>query len=175
MSSSDGRAPRRHRRGAAVLLLAAATLLGGCGFHLRGETRYAFDTAMLGIPPTHPLANELRRALEGTGTVRLVAAAEKPQVTLDIYAVKDDKEILSLSAGGKVREFLLTKRLTFRVVEPDGVEWLPLTDIIVRRTYTYNDTETLAKEIQEQRLFKEMQTDAVQQLLRRLQAVRRPA
>jgi len=158
-----------------ALAIIAIGALAGCGFHLRGETHYAFDSAYVGIPPTHPIANELRRSLEGTGTLRLVAADQKPQVIIDIVSVKDDKEILSLSSGGKVREFLLTKTLTFRVRDEAGADWLPATDIVVRRSYTYNDTETLAKEIQEQRLFKEMQTDAIQQMLRRLQAAHKPA
>jgi LPS-assembly lipoprotein len=47
-------------------------------------------------------------------------------------------------------------------------------DIVVRRSYSYDDTERLAREIQEQRLVREMQTDAVQQIVRRLQAARPP-
>ena len=46
---------------------------------------------------------------------------------------------------------------------------------MIRRTYTFNETEVLARDLQEQRLLREMQTDAVQQLVRRLQAARKPA
>ena len=56
-----------------------------------------------------------------------------------------------------------------------GNDWLPTSEVIIRRTYTYSDTEALAKEYQEQRLWREMQTDAVQQIVRRLQSARVPA
>ena len=51
-----------------------------------------------------------------------------------------------------------------------GNDWLPTDEIIIRRSYHYDDTERLARQIQENRLVKEMQTEAVQQIVRRLQA-----
>ncbi len=41
--------------------------------------------------------------------------------------------------------------------------------------YTFNESEVLARDTQEQRLLRDMQTDAVQQLVRRLQAAKKPA
>jgi LPS-assembly lipoprotein len=63
----------------------------------------------------------------------------------------------------------------FRVRDNDGNDWLPTAEVLVRRSYTYSDTEALAKEAQEQRLLREMQTDAVQQIVRRLQSAKKPA
>jgi outer membrane lipopolysaccharide assembly protein LptE/RlpB len=45
----------------------------------------------------------------------------------------------------------------------------------VRRSYTFNESQVLARGTQEERLLREMQTDAVQQLIRRLQAAKKPA
>jgi LPS-assembly lipoprotein len=42
------------------------------------------------------------------------------------------------------------------------------------RDVTYNDAEILAKEAEEQLLFRDMQTDMVQQILRRLAAAKPP-
>ena len=125
-------------------------------------------------PTALPITTELKRSLEGIGSAQLVAAADKAQVVLDVNSVEDNKQILSLSAAGKVREFLLTKRVLFRVHDSDGKDWLPTAEVLVRRSYTYSDTEALAKEAQEQRLWREMQTDAVQQIVRRLQTARKP-
>jgi len=156
----------------AMLLVA---LLAACGFHLRGEAHYAFDTLFLNSPASQPLTTDLRRSLEGIGTAQLVASPEKAQVILDITAVENNKQILSLSGGGKVSEFLLIKRVVFRVRDSAGNDWLPTSELLVRRTYTYSDTEALAKETLEQRLWRDMQEDAVQQLVRRLQAAKKPA
>lgn len=157
----------------AVIVLAA--LLASCGFHLRGEAHYAFDSMYLNSPPALPFTTELKRSLEGIGTAQLVMAADQAQVVLDISSVEDNKQILSLSGGGKVREFLLVKRVLFRVHDNQGNDWLPTAEVLVRRTYTYNDTEALAKEVQEQRLWREMQVDAVRQIVRRLEAAKKPA
>jgi LPS-assembly lipoprotein len=148
--------------------------LGACGFHLRGQADYAFSTMFVSSPTALPITTELKRSLEGIGSAQLVAAADKAQVVLDVNSVEDNKQILSLSAGGKVREFLLTKRVLFRVHDNDGKDWLPTAEVLIRRSYTYSDTEALAKEAQEQRLWREMQTDAVQQIVRRLQSARKP-
>ena len=155
--------------------MALAAQLTGCGFHLRGEANYSFDTLYLNSPASAPITPELKRALEGAGSAKLAPAADKAQVVLDLNSVEDNKQILSLTTGGKVFEYLLTKRILFRVHDNDGNDWLPTSELVVRRTYTYSDTEVLAKSYEEQRLWREMQTDAVQQLVRRLQSAKKPA
>ena len=157
----------------AALFLACA--LAACGFHLRGEAKYAFASVYLNSPATSAITTDLRRALEAAGSAKLAAAADKAQVVLDINTVEDEKHILSLSSGGKVFEYLLTKRVLFRVHDAEGNDWLPTSEVLIRRTYTYSDTEALAKVYEEERLWREMQTDAVQQIVRRLQAAKDPA
>ena len=163
----------------AVARLGVGLVLSGalvaCGFHLRGEAHYSFDTLFLNSPAAQPLTTDLKRSLEGIGTAQLVASPETAQVILDIASVENNKQILSLSGGGKVREFLLSKRVLFRVRDSAGNDWLPTSEVLVRRSYTYNDTEALAREAQEQRLWREMQDDAVAQIVRRLQQAKKPA
>ena len=164
-------------RAAAVRIATIALFMGlfACGFHLRGEAHYAFATLFLNSPPALPITTELKRSLEGIGSAKLVAAAAGAEAVLEVNSVEDTKQILSLSGGGKVAEYLLTKRVMFRVHDNDGQDWLPTAEVLVRRSYTYSDTEALAKEAQEQRLWREMQTDSVQQIVRRLQAAKKPA
>ena len=164
-------------RRAAVRITTLALSMGlfACGFHLRGEAHYAFATLFLNSPPALPITTELKRSLEGIGSAQLVAAAAGAEAVLEVNSVEDTKQILSLSGGGKVAEYLLTKRVTIRVHDNDGQDWLPTAEVLVRRSYTYSDTEALAKEAQEQRLWREMQTDSVQQIMRRLQAAKKPA
>ena len=51
-------------------------------------------------------------------------------------------------------------------------EHIPASEIVLRRDFTYNDDQALAKESEESALYRNMRSDAVQQLLRRLQATR---
>ena len=155
--------------------LVAGALVGACGFQLRGQATYAFRSVYVNAPAYPVLAAELRRSLAGAGTATVAATPATAQVIVDVTLIADDKQVLSLSPGGRAQEYALAKAVTFRVRDPDGREWLKPDEIIVRRTYTYDDTERLAREIQEQRLLRDMQTDAVQQIVRRLQAARPPA
>ncbi|MEP6656093.1 MAG: LPS assembly lipoprotein LptE [Betaproteobacteria bacterium] len=159
-------------RAAAIV---AITVLAGCGFHLRGDVTYAFKTLYLNSPPAVPLTAELKRAIQGTAGARLVDAPTAADVVLDVTGLVDDKQVLSLSGGGRVREFLLIKRVTIAVHDSNGRDWLPASEVQVRRSYTFNEAEVLAREAQEARLLKEMQTDVVQQIVRRLQAAHAPA
>jgi LPS-assembly lipoprotein len=159
---------RRHFFGVAACLALAA-----CGFQLRGAANYAFDSIYVGAPPALPFTVESKRALAGAGSAKVVDVATGAQVVLDISNISDDKSVLSLSPGGRAREFLLVKRVSFSLRDNAGNIWLPLDTISIQRTYLYDDTERLAREIQEQRLLAEMQTDAISQIVRRLQAAKK--
>jgi len=165
----------RFARPAHVIVAVLALAVAGCGFHLRGEASYTFSTIIVNAPGAPALAAELRRALDATGSAKVVDDAKNAQVILDIPLVVDDKEVLSLSGAGSVQEYLLVKRVGFRLHDAEGGEWLPPGEISLRRSYTFNESEVLARGTQEERLLKEMQTDAVQQLIRRMQAAKKPA
>ena len=95
-------------QGVAIVLAGA---LAGCGFHLRGDVTYPFATLFINSPANVPFTVELKRALAGSGT-QLVDSAAAAQVIFDVSNVTDDKQVLSLSGGGRAREYLLTKRVT---------------------------------------------------------------
>lgn len=157
------------------MALAAAALLTACGFHLRGDVAYSFPAIFVNSPAPQPIVTELKRYLESSSSTKLVDNAKDATVTLDIVSVVDDKGVLSLSSGGRVREYALSKRVSFRLSDKEGRDWIPAAEIVIRRSYTFNESEVLARESEETRALKEMQTDAVQQIMRRLQAARKPA
>jgi LPS-assembly lipoprotein len=166
---------RAVRRVSATVTVVVFAIIAGCGFHLRGEAKYDFKSIFVSSPPGLPFTTELRRSVQGAGGVQIVPTAEQAEVILEVTSVTEDKEVLSLSGGGKVREFLLSTRVLFRVHDRAGNDWLPTSEVLIRRSYTYNDTEALAKEAEEARLRREMQSDAVQQIVRRLEAAHKPA
>ena len=155
--------------------LALAFAVSGCGFHLRGEATFPFSTVFVNAPSSPPITTELTRAITSGSTTKVVEAATAAEVVLDVPVVADDRDVLSLSSGGSVREYQLVKRVAFRLHDKNGIDWMPAGEVIVRRSYTFNETQVLARDLQEQRLLREMQTDAVQQILRRLQTAKKPA
>jgi LPS-assembly lipoprotein len=55
-----------------------------------------------------------------------------------------------------------------------GGEYVPPSVVQLSRDVTYNDAEILAKEAEEQLLFRDMQSDMVQQVMRRLASAEVP-
>ena len=155
------------------LLLAGlgSTLLAGCGFQLRGAPAMPFQSIYLGTGEYSELTAALRRQLEAGGT-QVVASAAEAEVQLQVLRDRRAKEITSLNAAGKVREYELRRYFDFRLTERGGGERIPVAKISVKRTLTYNDNDLLAKEGEEALLYKDMDTDLVRQLLRRLAAAR---
>jgi LPS-assembly lipoprotein len=145
--------------------------LAGCGFHLRGQTALPFET--LYIPGTNPLAVELRRNVSAASKTRLSDSPKTAQAVFGLTEETRDKVILSFTSAGKVNEYRLRYRVGFRVTDPNGAQvFLPTSEILLTRDMTYNDTQVLAKQDEEALLYRDMQTDMVQQIMRRLAAAR---
>ena len=96
----------------------------------------------------------------------------RTEVILQIMAELQEKEILSLGASGRVREFQLRYRVRFRLTDDQNQERIPPSEIVLKRDYSFNDEQALSKESEEGLLYNDMRKDAVQQLVRRLQAVK---
>jgi LPS-assembly lipoprotein len=155
-------------RALAVLLLACA--LSACGFQLRGSYDLPWDTLHIGLPENNELYFQIRRGIEAGTPTRIVADPKQAGASLVILRNEQHKNILSLSAKGLVREFQLTRAFMYRVQDAQGRELVPATQIILQREMTFDDERIFAKEAEEALLWREMQQDMVQQLLRRLAA-----
>lgn len=157
----------------AVSIAAALTAvsLAGCSFHLRGQAHLPFDT--LYIPGGTPLVVELKRNLAAASKTRLVNSPAEAQAVLGFTQETRDKLILSFNAAGRVQEYQLRYRVGFRVSDPkSGQVFLPENEILLTREVTYSDAQVLAKETEETLLYRDMQSDMVQQILRRMVAAR---
>ena len=149
----------------------AAGLLAACGFQLRGQARLSFET--LYIPGVNALAVELKRNVRAASRTRLVDAAAGAQAVFGFTQESREKTILSYNAQGRVQEYLLRYRVGFRVTDSTGAKvYVPTSEIVLTREMTYNDALVLAKESEEALLYRDMQADMVQQILRRLAMAR---
>ena len=160
------------RAGAAFVLAGA---LGASGFHIRGDTPLPFKSMAIVGAEGSSLVVDLKRTLRGNAKITVVERPDQADVTLYIVSNQNDKSILTLSGGGRVREFQLSQKVMFRVANPAGAEWLPMSEINVRRDFSFNDSQALAKEGEERLLLADMQADVVQQLIRRLSLAKAPA
>ena len=79
---------------------------------------------------------------------------------------------MGVNASGQVREFQIRLRVRFRLRTPQGKELIPDTELLQQRDVSFNETAVLAKEAEEGLMYRDMQTDIVQQLMRRLAALK---
>jgi LPS-assembly lipoprotein len=148
-------------------LLMATLLLASCGFHLRGKADLPFDSMyIVGSPGfTTPLA----RAVRSGSKTRVTENSKEADVTLQILSETRERSILSLSSAGRVLELQLRYRVNFRLTDKAGKELIAPDQILLKRDLLYSDSDVLGKEQEEALLYRDMQSDAVNQVVRRLQ------
>ncbi|MBB1649646.1 MULTISPECIES: LPS assembly lipoprotein LptE [Delftia] len=156
--------------------LALAPLLGACGFRLRGVPTFVFRSLYIQASRGSAVARELSRNLASASdkltVLRDPASPDDAEAIFQIVSERQERVIVGMNALGQVRELQLRLRVRFKLRTPNGDEPIPETEILQQRDVTYNETNALSKEAEEAMLYKDMRTDIVQQLLRRLAAVK---
>lgn len=170
----------------AMFASAAGIVLGssGCGFKLRQGYDMAFKTIQLtGFAGNSPMAAELARALEASGVqvvdstlaaTQAASSATVPSSHIVFEALLDKRDMVvsTTTAYGQIRDITVRSTLRFVVKRGDGSTLVPTADISLARELTYNEKDALAKQDEIAALHRAMQSDLVNQLLRRLSAIR---
>ena len=158
-----------------LMFSAFAAGLAGCGFELRKPPRYAFSTIYSSIPIMSGLGVKLTRSLESSGQVEVITEPrqiERAEVIFDQLFELREKVVVGRTSTGAIREFQLRLRYRFRVRSRNGIELIPDTEITLNRDINYNETGALSKESEEALLYRDMESDLVLQIQRRLAAIR---
>lgn len=155
----------------AVISAGLGSTLLGCGFKLRGSAELPFRTLYLEVAESSGLGIELRRNLRSSSNVRLVTEAKEAQAQFQLLNEVREKEVLSVNSDGRAREYTLRYRINFRLHDGKGRDFITPTEVALKRDITFNEDVRLAKESEEALLYRDMQTDMVQQILRRLSAL----
>ena len=156
-----------------VVLLAVSA----CGFQLRKAPDYPFRTLYSGLPEASVFGQELKRNISGSGQVEVIndpKQVERADVIFDLLLELPEKVILSRTSAGAVREFQLRFRIRFKLRARDGTELIPDTELVQDRDISFNENSALSKETEEGLLYRDMRSDLVQQVVRRLAVVRMP-
>ena len=167
--------PKLRGRLLPMLGWAALLSLSACGFHLRQPPDFAFKSIYTDIPSSSVMGAELKRQLNALDRVELITEPTRQksaEVVLDVLQEQREKVVAGMSATGQVREFQLRIRFRFRLRTVGGKELIPDTEILQQRDISFSESAVLAKEMEEAMLYRNMQTEIVQQLMRRLAAVK---
>ena len=144
--------------------------LAGCGFQLRGSAKLPYESLFVDLPESSQFGAELKRYLRSGTDTRITSVREDAQAILAPVREARSKTILSLSSSGRVREFRLKYNVDVRVTDRQGRDLIAPLVLVIERDFAFNDNQVLAKEGEEALIYRDMQADLIQQLLRRIEA-----
>jgi LPS-assembly lipoprotein len=150
--------------------LLLVTLLGACGFHLRGlgdSTPRAFPFSRLYIDSQLPVAQQLATALKAYPNVSVVDSAKDADAMLRIIDEKRNKDLSAIDRSGDANEY----RLTYTVTAQLWINGAQVSrDIVLSqsRTLTYNNSAVLGKDQEETLLWNDMARNVAQLMIFRL-------
>lgn len=151
--------------------------LAGCGFRLRGALQLPFVSLRTNLSERSEIGRELRAQLVASG-VRVVEPAPPNQplppadVELTVLTEQRERAVVGVTATGQVRELQLRVRFKFRVRSGQGRDLIDDVELLQERELSYDESLVLGKQVEEELLYREMQSDTVRQLMRRLAVIR---
>ena len=154
------------------LVVALALLLSSCGFQLRGDPEVGIRKLFISSIGPSQVGSDIRRVL-AAGPTRLVPTAVEADAHLRILQEEREKTISAITGSGRVYEYQLVLRVRYELLVPGREDpVIPNTRLETRRLISYSETAPTAKEAEEQLLYKDMQLDVAQQILRQVAAAK---
>ena len=156
-----------------MLLVVLCSLLMACGFQLRGTASLPFETLYISAPKGNLIGPKLKRNIQSGSSTLVIDKSQDAEATLEIISASETKNISSISGGGRVLECKLHYRVSFRLTDAKGRELMPTSEVDISRIIPFSNAQVLAKQAEERMLVREMRSDAIQQIMRRLAKVQR--
>ncbi len=158
-------------RGFFLLLAGCGMLvLAGCGFHLRGGV---MDRVQLPSTYLAGRAGALQQEVLHYLTVSEVPLAQSEkdaQLVIELIGEDVRRRVLSVGIDGKVQEYEVLYTATYEARRAGGKILIPRETLDAQRDYTFNESEVLAKDVEQERLVQDMRSDVVRRLMLRLRA-----
>ncbi|HPT50660.1 MAG TPA: LPS assembly lipoprotein LptE [Accumulibacter sp.] len=155
-----------------LALALSVTAIAACGFQLRGAYTLPYESLYLEMPAFSVVGANLKRTIRASGSTRLALTASDADAVFRPGTEYRDRVILSVSGTGRISELRLRYLFNYQVTDKKGLNLIPPTSIEIIRDLTYDDSNILAKQQEEALLWQDMENDLVQQLMRRLAAVK---
>ena len=159
---------------AAIVIMQAIACGAVCGFRLRGSYSTPFRTLYLQMPENSYLAVRLRQELLAGSDVTIVNTPSEAEAILELLSDSRSRDVLSINDTGRAREYEITLSLSFRVSNPSGIDYMEAVTLTASRDLTYSESDFLSREKEEAFLYRDMEADLVNQLMRRIEAIKPP-
>ena len=157
-----------------VLALLLAAIVAGCGFQLRGSLsgNLPYKSLYIALPETADVRIWLQRYIRASGQTTIVDSPKDAEAIFQQVRDNRIKTILSVNAQGRVTEYRLQLDYAFRVVNNKGQILVGVNEIALSRDISYSDSNVLAKDLEEGLLWRDMNNDLVNQIMRRLSIIK---
>lgn len=155
-----------------TLILLLLGLMSGCGFKLRGSNDQTLGNALPeiyleGVKTDLGFGSELVRVLAADG-VEVLPKGFRQLPELSIDPVKKQRQVLSVDADIRAREYALISELKFALKQPGELE-VPKKQVIrVRRDLVVDPNQVLGSDQEETRLRRDMERELAQLVVLRL-------
>jgi len=151
------------------VILLILVLMSACGFQLRGQ--YSLPAGMEKVfiqgDVDGLLLRHLKQNLQRSG-VTVVNQIDSASGIILIHKQIMNRHVLSIGNNARVREYESSYDLTYSVHLKTGKTLIDEDNISLKRDFSFNETQVLAKEREETILQHDMQLQAAQTILRRL-------
>jgi LPS-assembly lipoprotein len=160
------------RRLAVPCLALMVAALTGCGFHLQGRqpmpAAFAYTFIDTGDEQTD-FVQDLRKALIASGS-KVIRTQGSSGATISVHEDELTERILSVSARNIPTEYELTYRVQFSV-NSGGTTLIDREEVSATRDISFDETQLLAKEREQEILREALARDLVALVMRRLAAL----
>jgi LPS-assembly lipoprotein len=157
-----------------LLIVLVPLALSACGFALRGEAALPAELQRATLESADafsPLARDLEAALVRSGFERLATGTEGA-ARIRIPVDEARTEVLTVGGSARVTEYVVRYTVEVEATAADGRVLLARTPIVLEREFSFDETQALGAQSEQDLIRRELQREMVQQVLRRLEAVR---
>ena len=155
-----------------LIFLLTASLLSGCGFHLRGSIVLPDSIRTVAISsPDVKLRDVLADRLESNKVI-VVTSPTSDSAQIKITSADFSREVRTIDERGKSTGYVLILRVNYLVVDSKGKELVKPSVSSARRDYNFDQEQLLSATREEELLHDEMRGDAAQGILRKMSRIR---
>lgn len=153
-----------------IILCGAILVLSSCGFHLRGmyQVKHRFHSIAVVVNSNNEGLKPFLESVLDSYQIPVVALSSQAEYTIVIEKESFQRQITNISASTTPRQYLLIYTVDFLVHNKKGVTVLSSAPINVIRQFTLNNDRILGSNYEEMLFKKEMEQEAAQQIVYRL-------
>jgi len=156
----------------ALIFLLMASLVSGCGFHLRGTITLPDSIRTVNVKsPDVKLRDTLVSRLESNNVI-VVNDPTSDSAQINITNVDFSREVRTIDDRGKATGYVLILTVKYAVVGSEGKDLVKPSTASARRDYNFEQEQLLSATREEELLYDEMREDAAQSILRKMSRIR---